>query len=399
MTGATSWWGRAWIEALETMSLDEGRLSRGRSYARGGHVRDITVAPGRVTARVEGSRSRPYRTGIGLRTLSDDDWDRFLDAVADHPDHLAALLDKGMPHALADAAATAGVRLLPGPGDLSPHCTCPDRGHPCKHAAALCYETARLLDGDSFLLLLMRGRDERELLDDLARRNAAHAAREAPAPPTGVSARAALSADRRPPLPPPLPVPAHPGRPPALPDAEGLPMDADLLEFLAADAVSRAHAFLATGGAPFPDLTPWQDAVRLAAAHPTSGLTASTRALYRALAAGTGRTPTDVARAVAAWRQGGPEGLAVLEAPWDPPAGPFDRARSTLTAAGLPPLRPRHNHLTDEARGIQLRYGHDGRWYPYEADPPAPTPVWWPTGAATEDPVSALVDLMEASAA
>lgn len=127
-----------------------------------------------------GSRPRPYRAELRLRTLSGADWDHFLEAAAAQPGHIAALLDKDMPHSLVDAAAEAGVALLPAPGDLVPSCTCPDSGRPCKHAAALCYETARLLDADPFVLLLMRGRGERELLDELARRSAAHSAREQP---------------------------------------------------------------------------------------------------------------------------------------------------------------------------------------------------------------------------
>ncbi|OSC47127.1 hypothetical protein B5181_42380, partial [Streptomyces sp. 4F] len=77
--------------------------------------------------------------------------------AVERPGHIAALLDKELPHSLADC----GVPLLPGPGDLAPQCSCPDSGHPCKHAAALCYQTARLLDADPFVLLLLRGRGER----------------------------------------------------------------------------------------------------------------------------------------------------------------------------------------------------------------------------------------------
>ncbi|KIZ18334.1 zinc finger SWIM domain-containing protein [Streptomyces natalensis ATCC 27448] len=480
---AASWWGSAWVDALESTALDGARLDRGRAYAREGHVDTINVTPGRIVATVRGSRPRPYSAEIRLRTLSGQEWDDLLGAVAADPTQLAALLAKKLPSALAEG----DVRLLPGPGDLVPRCSCPDLGRPCKHAAALCFQVARLLDADPFVLLLMRGRGERELLDELSRRHAtltAHTAaetathtaptarhtartarhtadgsraaqmpgpaadspapgsltREAPVPdtplsdapspaasapgePAGVLARDALADRHRPPLPPPLALPEHPGRPPALPDADGLPVDPAALEFLAADAAARAHAFLsfpaappapsatgsaATGSAsapaapggerppvrsPFPQLPVWQDAVRLAAtAHPTAGLTSATRALYRDLAAATGRTSTEVARSVAAWRQGGPEGLALLDTTWNPPAGDFDRARSALIAADLPSLRPRHNHLTDPLRRIQLRYGRDHRWYPYESEPGAED--WWPTGPADPDPVGALTTLL-----
>ncbi|NGN69708.1 hypothetical protein G5C51_38205, partial [Streptomyces sp. A7024] len=239
---ADTWWGEAWLAALEQTSLDSGRLARGRTYARGGHVQEMTVTPGRVAALVQGSRPRPYRAEVRLRTLTDAQWDHFLDRAAADPAHLAALLDKELPHALADS----GTRLLPAEGDLAPHCSCPDTGRPCKHAAALCYQAARLLDADPFVLLLMRGRGESELLEQFRRRNAARSAAESrgrTAP--GVPAREAVFRTNRPPLPPPLPLPELPGTGPALPDPEpGLPVDSTAVELLAGDAASRAHAAL-----------------------------------------------------------------------------------------------------------------------------------------------------------
>ena len=388
---AETWWGNAWVAALEQGALDAKRLARGRGYAQEGHVDAITVTPGLALAYVRGSRPRPYRVQVRLRTLGDADWARFLDAVADRPGHIAALLDKEMPQSLAEC----GVPLLPGPGDLEPHCSCPDRGHPCKHAAALCYQTARLLDADPFVLLLLRGRGERGLLDALSRLSAARAARAAqeqgPAPLAGVRATEALAPGRQlPALPAPLPLPPHPEQPPVYPAAPGGP-DPFALDQLATDAAARAHALLGTGRDPVAELTLWQDAVRLAAARPGSGLTAGTRALYSSLSAAADRTPAELARAVAAWRQGGLEGLAVLEEPWDPPAGRFDRARPLLLAADLPAFRPWRNRLTHPRGHVQLRLGRDGLWYPYESEPGHDD--WWPRGTPDLDPVGALTGL------
>ncbi|MFJ6843527.1 SWIM zinc finger family protein [Streptomyces griseoluteus] len=387
---ATTWWGQAWVDALEHTALDANRLARGRGYADAGHVDAITVTPGLVLAYVRGSRPRPYRVQLRLRRLSDEDWERLLAAAVDSPADIAALLDKELPHTLADL----GLPLLPGPGDLIPQCSCPDSGRPCKHAAALCYQTARLLDADPFVLLLLRGRGERELLDTLSRRSAASAARAAgergPAAQPGVRASEALAGRPLPPLPAPRPAPAHPEAPPAYPAAPGGP-DPFALDQLATDAAARAHALLTTGRDPVGGLTLWQDAVRLAAARPGSGLTAATRSLYATLAAAVGRTPAELARAVAAWRQGGLAGLAVLEEPWDPPAGRFDRARPLLLAADLPAFRPWRNHLTHPAGHAQLRLGRDGLWYAYESEPGQED--WWPRGAPDLDPVSALTTL------
>ncbi|MGW0212413.1 SWIM zinc finger family protein, partial [Streptomyces sp. NPDC003233] len=80
---AGTWWGNAWVAALEQGALDPKRLARGRGYAEQGHVDAITVTPGLVLAYVRGSRPRPYRVQVRVRTLEDADWARFLDAAAD----------------------------------------------------------------------------------------------------------------------------------------------------------------------------------------------------------------------------------------------------------------------------------------------------------------------------
>ncbi|MEV7415041.1 SWIM zinc finger family protein [Streptomyces sp. NPDC089919] len=379
----TSWWGLAWLAALEERAQDGARLERGRAYADEGHVDAVTLTPGRIVAYVRGSRPRPYRTSVALGTFSDEQWSEFLAAVAADPAQLAALLEREVPRGLAGA-------LLPGRGDLIPNCSCPDFARPpCKHAAALCFLLARLLDSDPFVLLLLRGRGEREVLAELGRRSARHEARERPAAAVelpGVSARAALAAGVLPPLPEPLPVPVAPGHPAACPQEPGAP-DPLALDQLATDAAVRAHALLTSGQDPLAGLGLWQDAVRLAAGQPTSGLTGAARALYRDLAAATGRSTTELACAAAAWRQGGPVALAVLEEPWDPPAGPFDRARPALLAAGRGPFRPHRNRLTSAGR--QLRLGRDGLWYPYESAP-GEVEDWWPAGPPAADPVLAL---------
>ncbi|CAM5400070.1 hypothetical protein SAVIM338S_01991 [Streptomyces avidinii] len=379
---AVSWWGRAWVSALEAVARDGARLTRGREYAAEGHVDAVTITPGRIVAYVRGSRPRPYRTELSLPAFTDAEWSELLEAVAADPTALAALLEREVPESLAES-------VLPGAGELVPRCSCPDVARPpCKHAAALCYRAARLLDADPFVLLLLRGRGERELLEELTRRNAAHAAREQPdeAPDfPGVPARAALARAVLPPLPAPLAAPAATGLPPAYPADPAAP-DPLALDQLAGDAAARALALLTTAEDPTGGLTRWQDAVRLASAHPTAGLTGAARVLYRDLARATGRTTTDLARGAAAWRQGALPALLALEEPWDPPAGPFDRARPALLAAAEGPFRPDRNRLTGTTR--QLRLGRDALWYAYENR--LGDDDWWPTGTPSPDPVAAL---------
>ncbi|MET9854762.1 SWIM zinc finger family protein [Streptomyces sp. NPDC006450] len=381
---AVSWWGRAWVSALEAVARDGARLTRGRTYAAEGHVDAVTITPGRIVAYVRGSRPRPYRTELSLPAFSDTEWSELLESVVADPTALAALLEREVPESLSES-------VLPGAGELVPRCSCPDVAlPPCKHAAALCYRAARLLDADPFVLLLLRGRGERELLEELTRRNAAHAAREQPdGTPDfpGVPARSALVRTVLPPLPAPLAAPSAAGMPPAYPSDPAAP-DPLALDQLAADAAARALALLRTAEDPMAGLSRWQDAVRLASAHPTAGLTGAARSLYRELARATGRSTTDLARGAAAWRQGGLPALLALEEPWDPPAGPFDRARPALLAAGQGSFRPDRNRLTGPSR--QLRLGRDALWYSYENR--LGDDDWWPTGhRPSSDPVTALL--------
>ena len=56
-----TWWGRAWLEALEQRArLDPDRLPRGRQYARSGAVGELTLAPGEARARVGNESCRRH---------------------------------------------------------------------------------------------------------------------------------------------------------------------------------------------------------------------------------------------------------------------------------------------------------------------------------------------------
>ena len=160
-----TWWGQAWLEALEQRArLDPNRLPRGRDYARGGSVGELIMAPGEVRAQVQGRKTHPYEVRIRVRRFTDDEWDRVLTAISARLGHAAALLDGELPPEIADDAAHAGLDLLPGGGEIGPRCTCPDDADPCKHAAAACYLITDALDVDPFVLLLLRGRTRDQIM-------------------------------------------------------------------------------------------------------------------------------------------------------------------------------------------------------------------------------------------
>lgn len=395
---AQTWWGQAWLKALEDTALDGEQLKRGRRHAREGAVGAVSVRPGRITAVVRDRDGTAQRSDVLLQELTEAEWDRFLDMAVDRAGHIAALLDREMPPHLVEDAAAAGVELLPGIGDLEPECACEAWDH-CPHTAALCYQVARLLDQDPFVLLLMRGRGERRLLDELQIRSVARATASA-APehkserPVGVRADEAFAArDILPPPPAPPPVPDEPGLPPAL-DTETAPaagVDPAALEFLAADAAARAHRMLTEALSPGhglqppePELTRDQDAVRLASAAPSP-------AIASRLAAGTARQRAELELAVSAWQFGGVAALSALEEKWTPEPEVLARATTALAEAWEEADRPQLRaagpaRWTVVGAEAQLRLGRDGRWWPYRKE----RGRWAPAGPADHDPAAAL---------
>jgi uncharacterized Zn finger protein len=168
---AQTWWSERFIEVLEDIGLGS-RLERGRHYARRGQVVSLDVDAGQITAVVQGSRPRPYRTRIGITALGKAQWAQVERALAGNAWYAATLLAGGMPEDIEDVFAGLGLALFPATArDLSLDCTCPDQAVPCKHLAATFYLLAEAFDDDPFTILAWRGRDRDDLLANL------HAAR------------------------------------------------------------------------------------------------------------------------------------------------------------------------------------------------------------------------------
>ena len=163
------WWSRRFISVLESYGMS-GRLARGRNYARAGQVLDFELSQGKVTARVQGSRVRPYQVRIGVLPLTTAQWRRVQDRLASQALFRAKLLAGEMPSEIEEVFAECGTPLFPrSAADLDMHCSCPDWEVPCKHLAAVCYVLAEEFDRDPFGMLAWRGKARDELLAALRR--------------------------------------------------------------------------------------------------------------------------------------------------------------------------------------------------------------------------------------
>ena len=161
---AANWWGKRWIEILESFNIG-ARLQRGRAYARKGQVASLKIESGRVTAKVQGSSSSPYRIEINMRVLSETDWQKVVTALSQKTYVIAKLFAGEMPLEIEESFQQTGLSLFPVRSkDLETDCSCPDWSNPCKHIAAVYYLLAEEFDRDPFLLFRLRGVEKNTFL-------------------------------------------------------------------------------------------------------------------------------------------------------------------------------------------------------------------------------------------
>lgn len=191
-----SWWGQKFIAALEEFT-DSGRLSRGRSYAKGGKVKSFDIKDSLVTAQVKGSvnpyfgvyKEPLYTTTIEFQAISAAKWAAVIALIASKASLISRLLLNEIPDNIEDSFAQLGLNLLPhSRKDFKSDCSCPDYSNPCKHIAGVHYLVAAQLDRDPFLLFELRGSSREELHKELAKS------------PLGQALSAELQLQKRPPV-------------------------------------------------------------------------------------------------------------------------------------------------------------------------------------------------------
>ncbi|MBZ5626829.1 MAG: SWIM zinc finger family protein [Acidobacteriia bacterium] len=163
-----SWWAKRWSAVLDGFALG-ARMGRGRSYARSGQVLSIDVSEGKIQAKVQGSRPKPYEVKIQVKELARQAWSNVAAAAAAQAIFASKLLAGEMPQEMEEIFRGAGVSLFPERYmDLTTECSCPDWSNPCKHIAAVYYLLGEEFDRDPFLIFRMRGMSREGFLGLLA---------------------------------------------------------------------------------------------------------------------------------------------------------------------------------------------------------------------------------------
>ncbi|MGC9373321.1 MAG: hypothetical protein ACP5DY_08400, partial [Thermovirgaceae bacterium] len=104
---AKTWWGKRWIEVLENFEIGK-RLARGKRYARSGQVVNLDVTKGRVKAKVQGSRVKPYDVLIENDTFPDEQWQQVIADLSGQPRFVSPLLSGEMPKDIEEIFNQAG---------------------------------------------------------------------------------------------------------------------------------------------------------------------------------------------------------------------------------------------------------------------------------------------------
>ncbi len=159
---ATTFWGRAWCDNMESYRDYETRLPRGRTYVRNGSVVDLQVAPGRVTAMVSGSEL--YDVTVTVKETARPQWRAICRDCAASIDSLVELLQGRLSKAVMERLCRQDGGLFPRPPDIRFSCSCLDHAAMCKHVAAVLYGIGARLDRKPELLFRLRAVDEGDLV-------------------------------------------------------------------------------------------------------------------------------------------------------------------------------------------------------------------------------------------
>jgi uncharacterized Zn finger protein len=163
---ASTFWGKAWCDNLESYSDFSNRLPRGRTYVRNGSVVDLQIEPGKVTSLVSGSSL--YRITIKIKPLASGCWKNVKSQCGGQIGSLVELLQGKLSKGVMEIVTRRDDGMFPSPAEIEMSCSCPDWAGMCKHVAATLYGIGNRLDHQPELLFKLRQVDHLELIAQAA---------------------------------------------------------------------------------------------------------------------------------------------------------------------------------------------------------------------------------------
>lgn len=163
---ARNFWGQAWQRYLESYADYESRLPRGRSYLKQGHVYNLAISPGLVTAEVTGQSI--YEVAVRIRPLEQATWRAIQSACSGRVASLLDLLSGKLSDEVMQAITNQEDGLFPASREIHVQCNCPDHADLCKHGAAVLYAIGLMFDKQPATFFELRGVNPAELMQQAA---------------------------------------------------------------------------------------------------------------------------------------------------------------------------------------------------------------------------------------
>ncbi len=159
---ATTFWGKAWCDNLESYHDFENRLPRGRTYVRNGSVVDLQISALEVRAIVAGSLI--YQVSVAIAAVPEKQWRAICGDCAGGIDSLVELLQGRFSKGVMERLCRQDKGLFPRPSEIEFSCSCLDYASMCKHVAAVLYGIGSRLDEKPELLFHLRAVDRNDLV-------------------------------------------------------------------------------------------------------------------------------------------------------------------------------------------------------------------------------------------
>lgn len=146
-----TWWGEQWLNSLSHIDYSN-RLPRGATYARKGAVSKVKISGNHISAKVAGTRPRPYQVDLIHPPFFEPELGQFIEELIKRPIIISKLLNRELDPAIMDIAEQFGLKVFPKQwSDLKMQCSCPDWAVPCKHLASVIYKMSAEIDNNPFL--------------------------------------------------------------------------------------------------------------------------------------------------------------------------------------------------------------------------------------------------------
>lgn len=145
------------VASMFSRAADSGRLSRGRQYARDGHVVDLVIRNGAIHGQVAGSQNQPFEVLFYLPYRDSSDLEKVYDIMARTANSMRNAREGQLNEQL------FGLLFAETISDIRLSCTCPDSSTYCKHILAVADRLSARIDADPTTMFAMRGIDMNNL--------------------------------------------------------------------------------------------------------------------------------------------------------------------------------------------------------------------------------------------